>query len=112
MSRSRAVHPPRAAARRSLRALLVAALLLSACKTVSYRTGAPGGGERTSRNASFFLFGAVGTATIDLTEACPQGVSSWSNRKSAVDTLLSIVTLGIYTPRTIRIECAPKGPTK
>jgi len=87
-------------------------LLLCSCKTVSYRTGAPGGGERTSRNASFFLFGAVGTATIDLTEACPQGVSSWSNRKSAVDTVLSIVTLGIYTPRTIRIECAPKELAK
>ena len=93
-----------------LGALAAAALLLCAgCKSVQYRTGAPPGGEVTERTARFFLFGAVGTATVDLTEACPGGVSRWQNKKSLTDGLLAIVTLGIYSPRTIVIECGRAG---
>jgi hypothetical protein len=94
--------------KRALRTALGAALLLSTagCKTVQYRTRLPAGGARSERTLHFFLFGAVGTATVDLTEACPNGVARWQNQKSFVDGLLTVVTIGIYTPRTVTIECA------
>ena len=78
----------------------------SGCKTVTYSTGLPLGKVEQKRTAPFYFFGLAGLAIVDLDEACPQGVARWQNSKAPDDTFLSIVTLGIYTPRTVRIWCA------
>jgi hypothetical protein len=78
----------------------------SGCYAVRYRTDLPGGGRVHTESASFFVGGLFGTKRINLENICPDGVSRWENKASALDVVLAYVTLGIYTPRTIEIECA------
>ena len=91
-----------------LRASLAGALLLlsSGCHTVRYSTNLPGGGGRTEQNAAFFFWGLVGTKVVNLKTLCPQGAARWSNQQTFLDGLLGVITLGIYAPRTIVVECS------
>ena len=47
-----------------------------------------------------------GKPVIDLDAACPEGVARWTNKSDALDWLASVATLGIWSPRTVIIECA------
>ncbi|HTT70918.1 MAG TPA: Bor family protein [Anaeromyxobacteraceae bacterium] len=87
-------------------AALTALLCLSGCYTVSYQTALHGGGASKEDRGDFFLWGLVGEKTVRLKDLCPEGVSSWKSQATFVDGLLSIVTLGIYEPRHVLVECA------
>jgi hypothetical protein len=92
---------------KSLGIAAVAALLLSGCQTVHYTTGRNAGGGRVEQNAPFFLWGLVGEKVVNLNEVCPQGgAARWKNEQTFLDGFLGFITLGIYSPRTIVIECA------
>lgn len=84
----------------------VALLAASACQTVSYQTlRAPSGEERES-HAPFFLWGIAGHHEVDLDGFCSYGPASWKDQETFLDGFLASVTLGIYTPRTVTIQCA------
>lgn len=98
---------------RSLHRLLAAALAcfaLSGCYAVRYETRAPAGGPHKEERARFYLWGLAGHEDVDLDELCPGGAHAWGSRASAGDVVLSLVTFGIYVPRTIDVECAKEGP--
>lgn len=84
----------------------VAASLLTGCVTTTFKTGLPGGGAKKEERGTYFLYGLVGDKTLNLSELCPEGVSSFKDYFSAVDGILSCVTCGIYTPKSIEVECA------
>jgi hypothetical protein len=87
----------------------VAALLLctTGCQTVHYTTGRNAGGGRVEQNAPFFLWGLVGEKVVNMNEVCPDGgAARWKNQQTFLDGFLGTITLGIYSPRTIVIECA------
>ena len=84
----------------------LAALSVSGCYTVRYYTDAQPGGSHHEEGADFFLWGLVGDKQVDLDTICPQGVSRWYNQATFLNGLLSVITLGIYAPRTIVVECA------
>jgi hypothetical protein len=46
---------------------------------------------------------------VDLDAACPSGAHGWRSKTSFVNGLLAAVTLGIYVPATVEVECAPEG---
>lgn len=92
---------------RSLLAAFLAAAALSGCYTVRYETRLPEGGPKKEEHARFFLWGLAGHKDVDLDELCPGGAHAWRSRASAGDVVLSLVTLGVYVPRTIEVECAP-----
>jgi hypothetical protein len=48
----------------------------------------------------------VGEPVVDLDAACPQGVASWRSDAKVGDWLLDVLTIGIYNPRTVTIQCA------
>ncbi len=86
--------------------LLAGVILLSGCYTVRYTTNQEIGGSHHEEGASFFLWGLVGEKNVNLDTICPQGVARWYNQATFLDGFLSIITLGIYVPRTIVVECA------
>lgn len=90
---------------RELWTAVAAALVLSGCFTVRYTTGQNPGGSRHEESASFFLWGLVGDKRVDLDSICPQGVARWQNQATFLDGFLAVVTLGIYSPRTVVVEC-------
>lgn len=54
---------------------------------------------------NFFVFGLIGEASHDLKTICPKGVASYGDMFSPLDILFTVVSLGIYSPRTVIIEC-------
>ena len=62
--------------------------------------------DHVELSQSFFFFGLLGDKEVDLTEQCPRGVSTVTERFAFSDLLCSVFTLGIYTPKTVYVNCA------
>jgi hypothetical protein len=93
----------------TVRRLALAAALavtLGGCHNVRYDTGRPPSDRVVNVPVNFFLWGLVGEKTVDLDAACPEGAASWVNRATAIDALLDVLTVGIWSPRTVSITCA------
>lgn len=88
-------------------ALLALALSASGCHTVRYETGRPASPRHVEQKLHFFAWGLGGQpATVDLDAACPEGAARWRSGATAGDWFFSVITLGLYTPRTVVVECA------
>lgn len=54
----------------------------------------------------YYWFGFVGHPTVNLTEVClDQKPMAFQRARMADDIILSVITLGIYTPVTVRVWC-------
>ena len=62
--------------------------------------------DRVELKQSFFFLGLIGDKEINLTEECPRGVSGIAEKFTFGDLFLTIITLGIYTPKTVYVSCA------
>jgi hypothetical protein len=92
-----------------VRRLALASLLLltaAACHVVRYDTGRPASQRVVAIPVNFFVWGLIGDHVVDLDAACPEGAARWQNRATPVNALIDFVTLGIWSPRTVTIECA------
>jgi hypothetical protein len=58
---------------------------------------------------STWLWGLVAAQPIDARQACPSGIALITTEQSFVNSLVGIVTLGIYTPQHVMITCASGG---
>jgi hypothetical protein len=86
-------------------ATLAAALLATGCYTTRFQSNLAPGGAKFEEKGNFFLWGLVGEKEVDLKKMCPAGPARWQNQQTFVDGLIGTVTLGIYIPRTITVEC-------
>lgn len=89
--------------------LLVFITTLSACYTTTIRPEGKMKSVKTpsfERSYDFFIFGLVGENSVDTSQACQKGtVEQMQAQSTFVDSLLGIITLGIYTPRTAKVWC-------
>lgn len=76
------------------------------CMKNTYATGLNYGGGAYTQQASFYLWGLVGEHTVDLNQVCPGGAAWFQNYRSFGDSLIGLVTCGIYQPVTIEVRCA------
>src|SRR5258705_8770202 len=92
------------------RALLGGTLLLlssAGCYHAIIETGAPTSTEMISQPwASGWIYGLVPPKPISAASHCKSGVARVETQLSFVNQLVSIVTLGIYTPMHIQVTCA------
>ena len=84
---------------------LCLALACSGCFAVDIERQVAGAPPKELKQ-HFFLFGRIGEPEINLTQECPSGVASYGDRFTFTDVLLGLLTVGIYTPRTVVIRCA------
>ena len=49
----------------------------------------------------------VGKGMLDA--ACPGGAARWENRATTTDAIIDVITAGIWSPRTVTIECVEGG---
>lgn len=90
-----------------LRAVAVALPFLSGCYHATIETGAPASAEVISKSfASGWIYGLVPPATVETATKCPNGVSKVETKLSFLNQLVSGLTLGIYTPMSIKVTCA------
>ena len=92
---------------------LVAATLLvtlPACYHATIETGLPPSPKVIEKNfASGWIYGLVPPSPVKAMSECPSGVSRVETQLSFVNQLVNILTLGIYTPMSIKVTCASGG---
>jgi len=88
-------------------AVCVAAFALSGCYHVTVNSGiAPGTRQINQPFANSFVLGLVPPATVDAMEECGNaGVARVETQQSFVNGLVSLLTIGIYTPWQIDVTC-------
>jgi hypothetical protein len=83
----------------------VAALAVAGCHAVRYETGRPASQRRYEKNVHFFLWGFVGKPSVDLDEACPEGVARFGSEATPLQWLAEVATVGMWSPRRVVVEC-------
>jgi hypothetical protein len=98
-----------------MKKLMLASLLLifAGCSTVTMN---PKGIAKLEteptyqKSLPFFLSGVIGEKTVDVKETCgSKPVQQIQTQATFLDSFLNIVTLTIYSPRTVKIWCAKEG---
>jgi hypothetical protein len=84
--------------------LFVFLVCLSGCYNLAVTNG-PSGGRSIERRHNLFALGFYGEDPVDLTKECPGGTGNVSARFTVEDVLLTVASVGIYSPRTVTIEC-------
>ena len=93
-----------------LTVLCLLILIMSACSSVTVR---PDGGAKDSSEPSyidskaFYLLGLIGEHDVDVNEVCEgAAITQMQTVATGTDWIISVLTLGIYTPRTAKVWCA------
>jgi hypothetical protein len=97
-----------------MRKILVAAALVAStgCYHVTVDTGRTPNGQVIENNwANSFVYGLVPPATVETASKCPSGVAKVETQQSFLNGLVSGLTFGLYTPWTIKVQCAGSGRT-
>jgi hypothetical protein len=94
-----------------LAALTLVSLLSAGCyqQTFTNNTLAPTAQEESSRKV-FGLFGLIGDPTIDTSTMCKEGVRSVVWKADPLDVIVSTLTLGLVSLRSVSIECGRAVP--
>lgn len=89
-------------------AALLTAMVSTGCYKATF-VAEPGAAKRAPDHEEWedhYLFGTTGKTDIDVQRYCPNGVGAVRTGGNAGTTTLSIVTLGVYTPRKVYIACS------
>ncbi|HEY5284928.1 MAG TPA: hypothetical protein VIM14_19200 [Polyangia bacterium] len=100
---------------RSLRVVLVAGAVAPflGCFHAVIDTGKPPSNVTIDQDwASGFIGGLVPPDKVETASKCPSGVSKVETQRSFLNSLVGIVTLGIYTPMQINVTCAAGGTSE
>lgn len=87
---------------------LCAMLVLTGCATQTYYVNDGGGSLPTKKKLQSFFVGGIGQEqAIDASGICggAEKVAKVESKLNGLDGFLSVVTFGIYTPRTAKVYC-------
>lgn len=94
-----------------MRLALAAAVLLSGCVSTKVALSKDWHHARKPDYEDYFdyyLFGTIGRNNVDIQRACmerrPEG---FERTRTVEDGILTYMTLGIYSPLTVRVWCTP-----
>ncbi len=92
--------------------ILLGMVLLTACHNrVQFPSQFPSK-KKVEHTTSFFLWGVIGETNYELYEDCPtENVYEVHTYTSPLQVAWNLVTLGIYSPRTVEVTCSGKGYT-
>jgi hypothetical protein len=87
-------------------ASFVCALLAGGCFRVTYRNSAlPANGIVIADQLDFYILGLVGKERVPAYQYCPTGVARIETGLRLTNLLLTVITIGIVTPRSYRLYC-------
>src|SRR5215469_15964451 len=88
-----------------------ACFLSGGCYHMTVETGAPPSAHVVSDKSLPALFlGLVAPNPVVTARKCPLGVAKVETGLSPSNALVSVITLGIYTPMTVRATCTQGAP--
>lgn len=92
----------------------IAVALLAAggagCYSVTYATKSPPNYQSRSVWNHYFLWGLVNHSVVDMRRICPRGVARVQVGHSFANTLVAMLTVGLYSPATTEVWCATGPP--
>jgi Bor protein len=93
-----------------LPSLLAVLLATTGCyKATFYQSPTAVRGARHESWSTFFIFGLVGTDRFDVRSFCGQrALAEVATGGNFATSLVSVLTIGIYTPRKVYVTCAAK----
>lgn len=96
---------------------LLLAIFSTACQTVTIspkgKTIRYSSTPQYQETQNFFLFGLIGESTVNLRSVCPgRAIKQMQTQKTFLNGFLTVITLGIYTPRTASVWCKRKRATR
>jgi hypothetical protein len=84
--------------------------LMSSCYNAKIVTDKNPNGQTIEKKwASSFIAGLVPPSTVDTADQCENGVAMVETKLSFLNMLASAITFNLYSPMTIRVECAAAG---
>jgi len=87
--------------------LLIGTLFVFGCYHATIETGLPASNESINKPwASGWIYGLVPPSTVAAASQCPHGVARVETVHSFLNQLVGALTLGIYTPMSIKVTCA------
>ncbi|CAN5647670.1 hypothetical protein BH23GEM9_BH23GEM9_32830 [soil metagenome] len=87
--------------------VILLAVLGSGCYRATVDTGLTPSGQSVERPwAHSFIAGLVPPSTVETASHCPNGVARVETQLSFLNMLANAVTLGLYSPMTITVQCA------
>ena len=91
---------------RLLSSVLLLGVLSAGCYKATFVRNVPPAGEMQDEWINFWVFGLVGTQQIDVHHFCPDGnVRIVRTGRNVGTALVSLVTIGIYTPSKVYVQC-------
>jgi hypothetical protein len=91
-------------------ALVLAATVSAGCYHAIIDTGRTPSGQTIERPwANSFIAGLVPPPVVETASRCPNGVAKVETQHSFLNSLVGGITMGIYTPMTIVVQCAAGG---
>lgn len=91
--------------------LMMLGILSAGCFHATIETDLPPSNRRIENKwASGWILGLVPPPTVETAERCPNGVARVDTERSFLNQIVSILTIGIYTPMSIIVTCA-EGPS-
>lgn len=86
--------------------LAVASLASSGCYRATFVDPRAYAGDEHEEWTDFYVFGLVNTEEIDVRSFCQGPVARVRTGSNAGTTVVSLLTIGIYTPRKVYVTCA------
>jgi Bor protein len=95
------------------RVVLAAVCVLSfGCYHATVETGASPSAETINKSfASGWIYGLVPPSTVSTSAKCANGPARVETQLSFVNQVVSLLTLGIYTPMQVTVTCAAATTT-
>ena len=94
---------------RGIGLVLYAAVALAGCSTITINpqtTVTVRDEPSYEQTRDFFLWGLVGEERVNVSEVCDgNSVAQMQSQATFVNGFLSIITLGIYAPHTVKVWC-------
>lgn len=89
-----------------VKVLILSTLLLTSCARIPVNLGGRMDRRAIEETHSFYLWGLAGEKTLVMKDYCKNGsVAKVEDLFTGTDVLLTLVTFGIYAPRTSKIYC-------
>ncbi|TKB44633.1 Bor family protein [Thalassotalea mangrovi] len=93
--------------------VFLVSIMLTGCSTITIQP------EQTAKYSSeptyeeskhFFLWGIVGEHRVNVTEICGnREVIQMQSQQTFVEGVLGLITLGIYSPHSVKVWCSEAG---
>jgi hypothetical protein len=84
---------------------VLAAALLCGCNSLNFEVADAPVGKVVTERKSFFFWGLTPERRVDVSTYCPDGAKAVQEETTFGDGFLSLITLGIYSPRSSTYLC-------